>query len=59
MYVVETLHPLSEVPVRSVVPYMAFLQRFIGRKPVPQERKNLVLSDQLKEESKEHRNAKN
>lgn len=40
------------MPIRSVVSYMTCVQSCV-QKPVAQDRKNLVLGDQLKEERKE------
>jgi hypothetical protein len=48
---VETLHPLSEVPLDVSLPFLAPFKRFFRGK-IDQERRKLVHQDQLKEESK-------
>eukprot|EP00347_Sterkiella_histriomuscorum_P023421 403334704 len=47
-YVVETLHPLTEVPIYKALPYLGAVKNLL-KKPNDQERRNLVQSDQLKE----------
>ncbi|CDW91100.1 UNKNOWN [Stylonychia lemnae] len=51
-YVVNTLHPLSDIPLRQSLPYLDSIRRFFKRNKEDQEKKNLVKDDQMKEEEK-------